>query len=143
MVGKPNETIPVAPFKPIPACRAPFTEIIIDCVGPLPKTKSGNQYLLTIICRATRSPEAFPLRNIKTSQIVESHVKFFSFVGLPTLIQSDQGSNFMSNVMQQVTFEYEKQWDQVIHLLLFAVCEAVQESLGFSPFELVFGHNCT
>ena len=40
---KPNETIPVAPLKPIPACREPFTEIIIDCVGPLPKTKSGNQ----------------------------------------------------------------------------------------------------
>ena len=57
------------------------------------------------MCRATQFPEAFPLRNIKTSQIVESHVKFFSFVGLPTLIQSDQGSNFMSNVMQQVTFE--------------------------------------
>ena len=36
-------------------------------------------------------------------------------------------------------FQYEKQWDQGIHLLLFAVREAVQESLGFSPFELVFG----
>ena len=31
-------------------------------------------------------------------------------------------------------------WDEGIHLLLFAVCESVQESLGFSPFELVFGH---
>ena len=30
---------------------------------------------------------------------------------------------------------------QGIHLLLFAVHKAVQESLGFSPFELVFG--CT
>ena len=27
-----------------------------------------------------------------------------------------------------------------MHLLLFAVRESVQESLGFSPFELVFGH---
>ena len=27
-----------------------------------------------------------------------------------------------------------------IHLLLFAVRESVQEPLGFSPFELVFGH---
>jgi len=31
-------------------------------------------------------------------------------------------------------------WDQGIHLLLFAAREAVQESQGFSPFELVFGH---
>ena len=34
-----------------------------------------------------------------------------------------------------------KQWDQGINLLLFAIMEAVQESLGFSSFELVFG--CT
>ena len=27
-----------------------------------------------------------------------------------------------------------------LHLLLFAVHESVQESLGFSPFELKFGH---
>ena len=31
--------------------------------------------------------------------------------------------------------------DEGIHLLLFAVRESVQESLGFSPFELVFGHS--
>ena len=36
-------------------------------------------------------------------------------------------------------FEYQNDWDQGIHLLLFAVQEAVQDSLGFSPFELVFG----
>ena len=32
------------------------------------------------------------------------------------------------------------EWDQGIHLLLFAVQESVQEYLGFSPFKLVFGH---
>ena len=30
--------------------------------------------------------------------------------------------------------------DQDINLLLFVVRESVQESLGFSRFELVFGH---
>ena len=35
----------------------------------------------------------------------------------------------------------EKDWDEGINLLLFAVRESVQESLGFSPFELVFGHS--
>ena len=25
--------------------------------------------------------------------------------------------------------------------MLFAVCESIQDSLGFSPFELVFGHS--
>ena len=35
----------------------------------------------------------------------------------------------------------EKDWDEGISLLLFAVRDSVQESLGFSPFELVFGHS--
>ena len=37
-------------------------------------------------------------------------------------------------------FDTEKNLDEGIHLLLFAVRESEQESLGFSPFELVFGH---
>ena len=41
--GKPNQTIPKAYLKPIPAFDEPFSRIIIDCVGPLPKTKSGCQ----------------------------------------------------------------------------------------------------
>ena len=176
MVGKPNQTIPKASLQPIPAFDEPFSRIIIDCVGPLPKTKSGCQYLLTIMCASTRFPEAIPLRNIKTKTIVKALVKFFTFVGLPRSVQSDQGSNFMSGIFQQVMHELgikqykssayhlesqgalerfhqtlknmirsycydtEKDWDEGIHLLLFAVRESVQESLGFSPFELVFGH---
>ena len=37
-------------------------------------------------------------------------------------------------------FDTEKDWDDGMHLLLFAVRESVQESLGFSPFGLVYGH---
>ena len=176
MVGKPNQSIPKAPLQPIPAVQEPFSRIIVDCVGPLPKTRSGNQYLLTIMCASTRFPEAIPLRNIKAKTIVKALTKFFTLVGLPSSIQSDQGSNFMSGVFQQVMhelgitqykssayhpqsqgalerwhqtlktmmriycFETEKDWDEGIHLLLFAARESVQESLGFSPFELVFGH---
>ena len=36
--GKPNQNIPQAPLHPIPAFDEPFSHIIIDCVGPLPKT---------------------------------------------------------------------------------------------------------
>ena len=57
MVGKPNQTIPKAQLHPIPAFDEPFSRILIDCVGPLPRTKSGNEYLLTIMCTSTRFPE--------------------------------------------------------------------------------------
>ena len=177
MVGKPNQTIPKAQLQPIPAFDEPFSRILIDCVGPLPRTKSGNEYLLTIMCTSTRFPEAVPLRNIKIKSIVKALIKFFKFVGSPKSVQSDQGSNFMSGIFQQVMhelgikqyrssayhpesqgalerfhqtvknmimsycFDTEKDWDEGIHLLLFAGRESVQEPLGFSPFELVFGHS--
>ena len=35
--------------------------------------------------------------------------------------------------------EHGNDWDQGIHLLLFATREAVQASLDFSPFMLIFG----
>ena len=104
MVGKPNQTILVAPLKPIPVCSEPFSQVIIDCVGPLPKTSSGNQYLLTIMCRLTHFPEAILLRNIKAPCIAKSLIKFFTLVGQPSLIQFDQGSKFMSSLMQQVMY---------------------------------------
>ena len=34
--------------------------------------------------------------------------------------------------------ETSKDWDEYVDLLLFAYREVPQESLGFSPFELVF-----
>ena len=170
MVRQSNKIIPKAPLQPIPAFEEPFSRILIDCVGPLPKTRSGNQYMLTIMCASTRFPEAIPLRNIKTKTIVKALTKFFTLFGLPKSIQSDQGSNFMSGIFQQVMYELgikqykssayhpesqgalerfhqtlknmirtycfdtEKNWDEGVHLLLFAVRESVQESLGFSPF---------
>ena len=44
-------------------------------------------------------------------------------------------------MIRSYCFDTEKDWDEGIHLLLFAVRESVQESLCFSPFELVFGHS--
>ena len=92
VVGKPKQVILKAGLQPIPAFDKSFHRIIIDCVGPLPKTKSGNEYLLTIMYASTRFPEAIPLRNIKTKTIMRVLVRFFTFVGLPKSVQSDQGS---------------------------------------------------
>ncbi|XP_062610561.1 uncharacterized protein LOC134272333, partial [Saccostrea cucullata] len=144
VVGKPNQKIPPAALKPIPAFDEPFTKVIIDCVGPLPKTKAGNQYLLTIMCASTRFPEAIPLRNIKSRTIVNALNKFFTKFGLPQSVQSDQGSNFTSKVFKQVMQELgvKHHTSSAYHPESQGALErdAKQESLGFSPFELVYGH---
>lgn len=174
-MGKPNQTIPVAPLKPIPVVGEPFENDLIDCVGPLPRTKSSHQYILTMMCAATRYPEAIPLRSLKSRAIIKSF-KFFSTFALPHCIQSDQGTNFTSKIFSQVMSEVNvkhnffsayhpesqcalerfhgtlksmlrkfcpesnREWDEGLPLLLFAVRETPQESLGYSPADLVFGH---
>ncbi|XP_063601112.1 uncharacterized protein LOC134777204 [Penaeus indicus] len=173
-VGKPNQVIKPAPLKPIPAFCKPFSKIVIDCVGPLPRTRKGNCYLLTIMCASTRFPEAIPMRSIHSKNIVRELVRYFSWVGLPEIVQSDQGSNFTSgmfkkilkglhikhnlssayhpqsqgvverfhqtlkNILKMYCEELSMDWDEGVPLALFAIRDAVQESTGFSPFELVY-----
>lgn len=96
LVGKPNQTIPPAPLKPVPAIGEPFEPTIIDCVGPLPRTKGGHQYLLTVMCVATRYAEAIPLWKITAASVVKALLKFFATFRLPRVIQSDRGTNFTS-----------------------------------------------
>ncbi len=102
LAGKPNQIIPPAPLHPIPAVGVPFERVIVDCVGPLPRTKSGNQYLLTIMCASTRFPEAMPLSNITARAVVRALTKFFSTFGMPKTVQTDQGTNFKSKLFAQV-----------------------------------------
>ncbi|XP_067685776.1 uncharacterized protein [Haliotis asinina] len=176
VAGKPNQLIPPAPLKVVPAVGEAFSKVLIDIVGPLPKTSQGNQYLLTIMCLNTRFPEAIPLRKVTAAVVTKALIKYFTMTGLPNEIQSDQGSNFMSNLFRQVMLlleihqvrssayhpesqgalerfhqtlksmlrcfclEHERDWDVGLPYVLFAARDSRQESLGFSPFELVYGH---
>ncbi|XP_068224808.1 uncharacterized protein [Palaemon carinicauda] len=177
MVGKPNQKITKTPLIPIPAVEEPFTQIVIDIVGPLPKTKTGFQYMLTIMDRTTRFPEVIPVRGIKSGIVIKHLMDFFSRYGLPREIQSDQGSNFTSrefqakmnelgikhnlassylpesqgilerfhttleNALTKYFLDHVEEWDKDLPLLLFALRSVPSESLGFSPFQMVYGHN--
>ena len=45
----------------------------------------------------------------------------------------------LKNMITTYCLDFEKDWDEGVHLLLFAAREAFQETLGFIPFELAFG----
>ena len=158
---------------PMPLVEKPFQRITMDIVGPLPRSKSGNKYILTVCDYATWYPEAIPLPSIEAERIVRELVKLFSRVGIPDEILTDQSTNFMSALSQEVyrllhikrirtspyrpqtdglaerfngtlkaifkklTSKNEKNWDD---LLLFAYREVPQESTGFAPFKLLYGH---
>ena len=175
VTGKPNEVIPPAPLNPILVTSEPFEKVVLDIVGPLPKTRKGNQYLLTLMDVTTRYPEVFPLKTITSKAVLKPLLHFFTTVGVPQTIQTDQGSNFTSTLFQEVAkelgtshvtssayhpqsqgclerfhqtlksairkfcFEHDLEWDEMLDFLLFAIRECPQDSLGYSPFELLFG----
>ncbi|XP_068203542.1 uncharacterized protein [Palaemon carinicauda] len=97
--GKPNMVIPKASLSPIPSLGEPFEHVVIDVVGPLPRSKVGSEYILTIIDRLTRYPEAIPLKSQKARVIAKHLINYFSRFGLPKTIQSDRGTNFLSKLL--------------------------------------------
>ena len=88
----------------MPVIETPFQRVAIDLVGPIhPCTESGKRYILTIVDYATRYPEAVPLRNIDTRSVAEALLDVYSRVGFPREVLSDNGSQFTSDVMREVS----------------------------------------
>ena len=79
-----------------------FSHINIDIVGPLPFS-SGFSYLLTIIDRNTRWPEAIPLRGITTPECVHALITgWIARFGVPGDISSNRGSQFTSSLWSEI-----------------------------------------
>ena len=79
-----------------------FEKIAVDIVGPLPKEKGSAEYLLTIMCMASRWPEAIPLKRITAKPVADAMLPIFSRIELPLVILSDQGSQFSSKLAKEV-----------------------------------------
>lgn len=74
----------------------------MDFVGPLPRTKRGNRYILVICDYATRYPEAIPLPTTEAARVAKELVGLFAHFGIPQEILTDQGANFMSGLLEEV-----------------------------------------
>ena len=147
--------IPPASLHPIPAVSEPFSLVIIDCVGPLPKTSKGNQFMLTLMCRSTRYPKAVPLRTITTGQGSNFTANIFkqivSTMGIKQHLSSvyhpaSQGAlerwhQTMKSMLTKYCIETEKDWDKDLPLVLYAIRSTRQESLGYSSNEMLFGRD--
>ena len=113
MALRPNQIVPKVPLQPLPALQEPSSRrIVVDCLEPLPKKRSGHQYLMTITCASNRFPEAVPLRNISAKVIVRALTKLFTPVGLPSSIQSDQGSN----VVWHISKRHARAWSHTLYV---------------------------
>ena len=81
----------------------PFVFWAMDYMGPLPETSRGNKHLLVVMDHFTKWCEAFPTKDQKASTVADLLVsRLFSRFGPPTVLHSDQGRKFESNLMQEV-----------------------------------------
>ncbi len=86
-----------------PLLSEPFEAVAVDLVGPLPKGKGGNRFLLTCVCLATRWPEAVPLRGISAKAVAEGLWTIFSRTSVPEKMLSDQGGQFCGRVVTELS----------------------------------------
>ncbi|XP_076449483.1 uncharacterized protein LOC143285918 [Babylonia areolata] len=90
-----------APLEKMPLLDEPFRRVAEDLVGPItPASERGYRYILVMVDYATRYPEAVPLKSIKT--VAEALFDMWSRLGIPAEVLSDQGTQFVSNIMKEV-----------------------------------------
>lgn len=80
-----------------------FEHLHVDIVGPLPTTQEGYRYLVTVVDRFTRWPEAFPVETI-TAEVV-AKVLYEGWIcrfGSPKRITTDQGRQFESELFNKL-----------------------------------------
>ena len=80
-----------------------FEVLSVDLVGPLPETDNGNIYLLTVMDVATGFFEMFSLKQasaeaISTILLLEVFLRY----GFPKSLRCDNGTQFISSIVQQL-----------------------------------------
>lgn len=75
----------------------PFHKVYIDHIGPLPRSKKGNKYILTIVDAFSKFAVFLPAKNT-TAQTTVSLLRsgLFAYFGFPKFIVSDNVSTFKS-----------------------------------------------
>ena len=95
-----------APLATYPLAHQRFAHVNIDIVGPLPQSQ-GHRYLLTMVDRFTRWPEAIPMPDATVKTCARAFL--FNWVarfGVPADISTDRGPQFTEHL-----------WDTLVHLL--------------------------
>ena len=82
---------------------APMDRVCTDILGPLPISDQGNKYILVVGDHFTRWVEAYAIPDQTAATVATKIVyEFFSRLGLPLELHSDQGKNYESNLFKEV-----------------------------------------
>ena len=91
------------PIRPVEKPTTSFDIVALDVYGPInPPSSRGHAYVLGIVCLQTRWVELFPLKHLKSTDILDAIMKFISYAGIPRVIISDNASNLVSDLNKLV-----------------------------------------
>lgn len=80
-----------------------FRVVALDTTGPFPESLKGFKYILVIECCFMRWVELIALRTLEAEECAESIMTaIFLRHGLPLYLRSDNGSQFVNSVIQQL-----------------------------------------
>lgn len=99
---KPSNKKP-AGFLQSTTVKEPGEMLGLDLMGPFPRSKKGNSYLLVIVDYYTKWVELFSLKDSKTPKIVSILIQdIFTRWGTPQHLLSDRGPQFTSQLLSEV-----------------------------------------
>jgi transposase InsO family protein len=82
----------------------PFEVVGIDILGPLPRTQSGNRYVVVMVDRFSRWTELAAVPDITASTVADVFVdRIILRHGCPAQLLSDRGSQFLSALFKRLT----------------------------------------
>lgn len=83
--------------------KEPFELIELDLVGPLPRDKFDNKYILSIHCKFSRSIVAVGIKDKSAETVVEAFLHSFVLkLGLPLGVVTDRGTEFTAELFNEM-----------------------------------------
>jgi transposase InsO family protein len=86
--------------------KGPLESVAIDILGPLPRTKHGNRFLLVIADQYTKFTRTVPLRAVTALSVARALVDHWTYVyGPPVSLLTDNGPQFTAKFFQAACAE--------------------------------------
>ncbi|KAL5496713.1 hypothetical protein EMCRGX_G013057 [Ephydatia muelleri] len=91
-----------AKLHPVPVRAQVWHKVGIDLIGPLPETKKGNKYIVTLLDYFSKWPEACPIPNKTALAVAQFLFEMFCRFGCCEVVISDQGREFVNAVQAEL-----------------------------------------
>ncbi|KAM7293325.1 DDE-type integrase/transposase/recombinase [Ixodes scapularis] len=137
-------TKPAGLLQPISPPTAPFQQIGMDLLGPFPPSTLGNRWIIVatdyltrsrIIVHGTDDPKILRLNHTSHRRTTAYHPQ--------TNGLTERLNKTIADMISMYVDVEHKTWDEVLPYVTFAYNTAVQETTGFTPFQLVHGRKVT